>query len=479
MADLDPRLILANGQDSMGLNNIGQVYDDAAKIQAHRENLFKVGQANASRQATNEAYRRATRPDGTIDQGILLSTLAQLNAGDSIPGVQKANLDLAKTKGEIDYKNAETAKVTGENLLNGLKMADNSIASLLAKPDVNERDVYAEVGRLVKLGAFNAQAAHTGVTPDQFARDMLSTLPVGNPEALRGWLTQAGMRTADASKRLELSLPKYDEQDRGATINQGTVNLLTGQRTAGVGPENNVTKTNTPDAALKSKTDLQIAGMVDARQRETNDINREASQSQIVDGPNGPMVVNKATTLARPVATIDGQPLLNKDSPAAKNAQMADKMTGQISLARDLIKNATSSGAGRLIDKVGDFVGVSTKGADAAAALETLSGWMTSNVPRMEGPQSNADVETYKTMAARVGDRGMPVSQRLAALDTLEQLIQKYSGKPGTGPQGMVVPPPPPAGSGPRLAPPSRYSGATPIGSRPGQGQPDINSFFR
>jgi hypothetical protein len=181
------------------------------------------------------------------------------------------------------------------------------------------------------------------------------------------------------------------------------------------------------------------------------------------------------------VATIDGNPLLNKDSTVAKNARLADTLTGQIGQARDLLKKATGSGVGKMVDAAGNMVGVSTAGADAAAQLETLSGWMTSNVPRFEGPQSDKDTSTYQIMAARVGDRGVPVSQRMAALDTVEQLMSKYSGKPGTAPAGMVVPAPPPAGSGPMLSGPRRgggYTGSTPIGTRPGQ-QPDINSFFK
>jgi hypothetical protein len=482
MPELDPRLILANGQDTMGLNSVGQVYDDASKIQLHRETMQKAQQANADQVATREAYRRATKADGSIDQGILLSSLAQLNAGSVIPSIQKANLETRKTQGEIDYKDAETkAKVT-DTLYNGLKQADNSIASLLAKSDVNELDVYGEVGRLVKIGAFDAQAQHVGKSPDDFARDMLSTLPVGNPEALRNWLTQAGARTMDATKRIEMSVPKYDEQNRGGTINQGTVNQWIGQRTEGAGPANNIVPTADPNAVLKSKTDYGIAGIVDNRARETNDINREASQTQIVDGPNGPNLVNKSTGLARPVATTDGSPLLNKDSVIAKNARLADTLTGQIGQARTLLKKATGSGAGKMIDTAGNFVGLSTDGADAAAQLETLSGWMTSNVPRFEGPQSDKDTGTYQIMAARVGDRSVPVSQRSAALDIVEQLMAKYSGKPGTAPAGMVVPAPPPAGSGPMLARPQRggsYQGRTPIGSRPGQQPPSIDSFFK
>lgn len=53
---------------------------------------------------------------------------------------------------------------------------------------------------------------------------------------------------------------------------------------------------------------------------------------------------------------------------------------------------------------------------------------MVSNVPRMEGPQSDFDVKNYREMAATVGDSTIPVKDRLAALDTLEQLQAKYAG---------------------------------------------------
>lgn len=479
MPELNPNIILS-GRESVPLNSIGDAYEQATKIQQHREALQTSQMRNQEAQATAEAYRRATGPDGKVDNGMLMSTLAQMGVGRAIPGIQKAGLEAQKTQSEIASKGMETDTKSAELLYRGLKEVDGAIASLMAKPDANERDVYGEVGRLVRIGAFDMQAKHKGVSPDDFARDLLSTLPVGNPQAMRGWLAQAGMRAADASKRLEVALPKYDEQNRGGVINQGTINQITGERTAGVGPANNPVPTADPNAVLSSETARRGQNIVDNRARETNDINREAAQSQIVDGPNGPMVVNKATTLARPVATLDGQPLLNKDSPVAKNARMATTLEGQIADARDALKTATGSGAGALIDKAGNAVGLSTQGALASAKLDTIGGWMASNVPRFEGPQSNADTETYRIMAGRVADRTVPVDQRLAALDSLEELMARNSGKPGTAPAGMVVPPPPAAGTGPRLAAPRPgYTGRTPIGSRPGQAQPDINQFFR
>ncbi len=476
---LNPNIILG-GRESVPLNGLGETYDNAARIQQHREALQTSQMKNEETRATAEAYRRATGPDGKVDNGMLMSTLAQMGVGRMIPGIQKAGLEAQKTQSEVSGKNMETDVKSAELLYRGLKEVDGAIASLMAKPDANERDVYGEVGRLVRVGAFDMQAKHKGVTPDEFARDLLSTLPVGNPQAMRGWLAQAGMRAADASKRLEVALPKYDEQNRGGVINQGTINQITGERTAGVGPANNPVPTADPNSVLSSETARRGQNIVDNRARETNDINREALQSQIVEGPNGPMVVNKATTLARPVATLDGQPLLNKDSTVAKDARVAKTITGQIAEARAALQEATSSGIGAMVDKGLGVAGISTKSGDAAAKLDTIGAWMTSNVPRFEGPQSNKDTETYQIMAGNVADRTKPMSQRAAALDALETFMAEKLGKPGTAPAAIVVPPPPAAGTGPRLAAPRPgYTGATPIGSRPGQAQPDINQFFR
>jgi hypothetical protein len=112
----------------------------------------------------------------------------------------------------------------------------------------------------------------------------------------------------------------------------------------------------------------------------------------------------------------------------AGEAQKSKDTLANISQARELLKaGPTSSGIGSVVDSALALGGASTKGADVAAQLDTLSGWMVNNVPRMEGPQSNFDVQNYKTMAGLVGDRTKPLSQRLAALDTLEGLQKKYA----------------------------------------------------
>jgi hypothetical protein len=131
---------------------------------------------------------------------------------------------------------------------------------------------------------------------------------------------------------------------------------------------------------------------------------------------------------AKVKAEADARAQAEREAGAAKKATTAKDMLGMVSQARELLKQGpTSSGVGAAVDAGLGLVGKSTQGADVAARLDTISGWMVNNVPRMEGPQSNFDVQNYRTMAGIVGDRSKPISQRMAALDTLETLQNKYA----------------------------------------------------
>lgn len=109
--------------------------------------------------------------------------------------------------------------------------------------------------------------------------------------------------------------------------------------------------------------------------------------------------------------------------------RQGQQMLSVMGQARKILQEGdpTGSGVGAAVDAAGRAVGVSTPGAQTAAQLEALSGWLVANVPRMEGPQSNMDVENYKTMAGKIGMRNVPVSERLAALKVVEELQRKYA----------------------------------------------------
>lgn len=105
------------------------------------------------------------------------------------------------------------------------------------------------------------------------------------------------------------------------------------------------------------------------------------------------------------------------------NAETVLNMTKE---ARKLLKDSTGSLGGSVVDSVAGSVGISTKGAQAGAQLKVLQAGMMLNMPRMEGPQSDADRMLYQQAAAQVGDTTVPVETRAAALDTIDNLQKKY-----------------------------------------------------
>lgn len=111
-----------------------------------------------------------------------------------------------------------------------------------------------------------------------------------------------------------------------------------------------------------------------------------------------------------------------------KKANKSTDMLEAINKAEKLLPLASGSTYEALLENPAKrFIGTSDAETQANKELELLSGWLVSNVPRMEGPQSNFDVENYQKMAGDVGNTSIPVGDRIAALNGLRGLQQKYS----------------------------------------------------
>lgn len=86
----------------------------------------------------------------------------------------------------------------------------------------------------------------------------------------------------------------------------------------------------------------------------------------------------------------------------------------------------TASGIGQAADVTAAIFGVAPRGAKEADTLGVIGGRLVSKVPRMEGPQSNFDLENYKTQAGKIGDPTIPISRRLEALKEVQRISSKY-----------------------------------------------------
>jgi hypothetical protein len=88
-----------------------------------------------------------------------------------------------------------------------------------------------------------------------------------------------------------------------------------------------------------------------------------------------------------------------------------------------------SGGIGNRLGVAGKgLFGISDENTQAAAALQVIGGRLTSSMPRMEGPQSNYDVQLYREMAGKIADTSVPAGDKRAALKVIQSLNEKYTG---------------------------------------------------
>lgn len=106
-----------------------------------------------------------------------------------------------------------------------------------------------------------------------------------------------------------------------------------------------------------------------------------------------------------------------------------------------ILPNATGSMVGTGVDYVAGAFGHATDGAKSTAQLKSLSGQLIALMPKMSGPQSDKDVAMYREMAGNLADPTLPIATRMAALQTIRDLNNKYAAMNGGGyPQASAPP---------------------------------------
>lgn len=440
--------------DNLALQVRAPQIDSPIEAQGKVLQLRQLMQADQAAQLQQQIQRQAMQDDASYRTALRnnpeggAGLEAELAASGNYKGhaaAVKAGLDARKGKLDNDKVAADTKKTAWETANHQFEIAGQMAGAWSQNPAITKQQILAGLNGALHMGVISPEVAQTKISElSQIGED---------PASLNGW-----------AKTTLIQITKAKDQHDLTTVDANT-------------RANN--QQSDANSRRSESTSIRGQNLTNSRAIDANAIAKEAAASQLVETPQGYMTVNKGTGMARPVA-VGSQPVLGKDSTVAKNAQMADRLVGMIPLAKQLLQSgATSSGAGAMADQAMGFAGVSTKGADAATALETVSGWMTSNVPRFEGPQSDKDTATYRTMAGLVGDRTKPMSTRLKALETVEALMQPYSGNrtspfsgpPGTSPATTVAPRPLLPGRGGAPAPGA--ASAAPAGA------PPLDSFFK
>jgi hypothetical protein len=355
---------------------------------------------------TRDLAADKVQADALTNSQDVSSALAKAGYGSRAVAYQRAKLDADAKQADIGKTQAETHAKQVEAAHKALDVAGQAFGFVRANPTLD-----------------NALAAidYLGSQPGLYKPEQLEAWRQqvrSDPSKIQGLADQA-YRTALSAKD---QLPTTSTRNLGGTTDTISVDPVTGATKV----LNSVKNTQSPDSVASVAATRRGQDMTDARAREMAQLTREGQQTQVVTDPNqGVLLVNKGTKTAVPATFADGTRVPGENAVAAR--KLNDQLKAGIASARELIPKATASGAGAMLDNAAAFFGKSTEGADAAAQLDTIAGWMTSNVPRMQGPQSDKDVLLYKQMAGDVANRNLPASRRLAALDTLEKLQGKYA----------------------------------------------------
>lgn len=124
---------------------------------------------------------------------------------------------------------------------------------------------------------------------------------------------------------------------------------------------------------------------------------------------------------------LDKSLRMNAQSPEAQQKVLdAGSVLGLVSSAKPLLETATGSTAGALRDSALSLIGKDSDSSKAAAQLAVIGGQLVSKMPKMSGPQSDKDVQLYREMAGRIGDPSVTSGNKLAALQTIQQLNERY-----------------------------------------------------
>ena len=400
--------LMAKGIDGL------KMLEDGSQIAQLWQNQKTDGELNRLYKETNGDLNKMLEIGKTSPMARFV--MPQLQAQQAAQ--QKAALDQQKTLSDIGKTQSEAFKNNqqggGFNLDNTAKLMTQANQALYVASQSGDANA-------VKLALNNAKSAG---------------LFDSNPEAYNQYFATAeGLSTnPEGLKSFALNLQKAYAQNPEKYNFTTADNVLDNQTSADNNIRTNQTSENNSIRTAETSrysTDVNAqtaANKLSVEQAKIELEQKKGTVQQFGDGlymvyPNGSAV---------PISSPTGQPVVKSTTTAAQQSAKNEENTRIqrvetiIPEIRTLLSKATGSYLGAGADLLANTVGISTEGAKATAQLKTLSGQMVAAMPKMSGPQSDKDVAMYKDMAGNLSDPTIPIETRLAALDTIEKLNEKY-----------------------------------------------------
>ncbi len=347
------------------------------------------------------------------------------------------------------------------NKLNTQLAAEREAAAKAAndqlKFDANLNKTYAET---YKLGSESGKiSTETGITRQNNSGSIWSAFLTGGPVAAKAQLENMKNNGVISPESYQAELDALTNMPTNAAeaqqyalgrfkgLQDPKYSLTTADNVLdnNTSVDNNVRDNNTSRANNQNTVSAQIYGI--NKTAETADENRavqvkrlefDQQQAEIKNGQgeikeaNGKLWIVYKDGTARPAVDANGTQLAaskaNNPQAQAQNeeAMRIQRVDTILPEVEKLLPKATGSYAGAAVDFLGKGIGISTEGAKATAQLKTLAGQLVALMPKMSGPQSDKDVQMYREMAGELADDTKPIATRLAALQSIKQLNNKY-----------------------------------------------------
>jgi hypothetical protein len=259
-------------------------YDDAMKVRREREALAAAMAGGFDRRA----------PDASSRLYGVAPSLA--------PGVIKGWADEDKAAADVGKTQAETAGKIRD-------LVKSELGSVYGAPS--------------KAAAMNAMARLKAQMPGSDFSPYIAEIEALPDDAgmIQKWAIAHALAV---DKQIERNTPKREMRDIGGSVVPVDMNPVTNPNQAPL------PKTMTPgdvqqarDSAAGRAVTMRGQSMADSRARESADIQRQAARTRVIETPDGVMLVDMGTGLARPAATFNGNPLPGKMPEAQKKELMS------------------------------------------------------------------------------------------------------------------------------------------------------------
>jgi len=397
MATIDPNIAMGYKpvQIENPLNQLAAMTQIQAGQQGQQLNALKIQEAERELGENKDIRNYLTNADLKTPEGragLRRFGKTGLAYEKLITDQEKADLERKKIQGEISEQDRVDSREGFKNLVF----------------NTSDENVLAHLQDSIKKGK---------ITPEQ-AQQQWQSVAGMTPEQRKQHFTMLSLK---AEKYFELNKPQYIQE------NLGGVNRVSAFPGMGGAPTvvSEAKREATPGELLVDKRTREAV----ARGENPNIVANTTTDAagNVTQFNKFGEVVGKVNAAGKPSATFEKTAALQKQQ--AKDLNLAITEIENAIKPGGLLEKSTGSGAGKLRDAAGNFIGYATEGSIAAASLKPIADLGLKMIPRFEGPQSDKDTATYKEAAGELANESLPVARRQAAAKTVVRLMKGRKGQ--------------------------------------------------